>query len=64
MEKYYGPGKMLYVAERLMTSCDEAVRKLIEEWEEHRTMILKVHITLLYLLCYKTVFLFAISVSL
>ncbi|KAF5386630.1 hypothetical protein D9615_001767 [Tricholomella constricta] len=38
VEKYYGPGKMRYVAKRLLSECDRVVKGIIEGWEEERTM--------------------------
>ncbi|KII88790.1 hypothetical protein PLICRDRAFT_638384 [Plicaturopsis crispa FD-325 SS-3] len=38
VEKYYGPGKMTSVIERLLEECDRVVTKLIEGWEEERSM--------------------------
>lgn len=36
VDKYYGQGKMLRVAERLMGECDRVVKGLVEGWEEER----------------------------
>ncbi|KAH9951407.1 COG4-domain-containing protein [Amylocystis lapponica] len=38
VEKYYGPGKMTSVLERLLKESDRVVKDLIEGWEEERTM--------------------------
>lgn len=38
VEKYYGPGKMSRVIERLLEECDRVVRTIIEGWEEERSM--------------------------
>jgi len=42
VEKYYGSGKMLSVASRLLEECDRVVGSLIESWEEERSMERKV----------------------
>lgn len=36
VDKYYGQGKMLLVAERLMNECDRVIKGLVEGWEEER----------------------------
>ncbi|EMD34512.1 hypothetical protein CERSUDRAFT_117357 [Gelatoporia subvermispora B] len=38
VEKYYGPGKMARVLERLLQECDRVVKDLLEGWEEARSM--------------------------
>ncbi|KAI0713376.1 COG4-domain-containing protein [Earliella scabrosa] len=38
VEKYYGPGKMGLVLERLLQEADRVVKDLVEGWEEERTM--------------------------
>ncbi|CAL1703811.1 unnamed protein product [Somion occarium] len=38
VEKYYGPGKMASVLERLLQESDRVVKDLIEGWEEERSM--------------------------
>ena len=42
VEKYYGAGKMLNVAKRLLEECDRVVKGLFEGWEEERAMKRKV----------------------
>ena len=42
VDKYYGQGKMLRVAERLMGECDRVVKGLVEGWEEERGVKRKV----------------------
>ena len=42
VEKYYGPGKMGLVLERLLQEADRVVKDLVEGWEEERTMKRKV----------------------
>lgn len=42
VEKYYGPGKMASVLERLLQESDRVVKDLIEGWEEERSMERKV----------------------
>lgn len=44
VEKYYGPGKMMSVLERLLQESDRVVKDLIEGWEEERSMKRKVSI--------------------
>ncbi|KAJ6611757.1 COG4 transport protein-domain-containing protein [Mycena sp. CBHHK59/15] len=38
VEKYYGPGKMQSVVERLLEECDRVVKGLVEGWEEERSI--------------------------
>jgi len=38
VEKYYGSGKMASVIERLLDECDRVVKKLVDGWEEERSM--------------------------
>ncbi|KAK7693068.1 hypothetical protein QCA50_002633 [Cerrena zonata] len=38
VEKYYGPGKMASVLQRLLQESDRVVKDLIEGWEEERSM--------------------------
>ncbi|PCH38775.1 COG4-domain-containing protein [Wolfiporia cocos MD-104 SS10] len=38
VEKYYGPGKMVPVLERLLREADRGVKDLIDGWEEERMM--------------------------
>ncbi|KAL6309196.1 COG4-domain-containing protein [Sparassis latifolia] len=38
VEKYYGPGKMTSVLERLLRESDRVVKDLLEGWEEERSM--------------------------
>ncbi|KAI0075820.1 COG4-domain-containing protein [Panus rudis PR-1116 ss-1] len=38
VEKYYGPGKMTSVLERLLQEADRVVKDLIEGWEEERSV--------------------------
>jgi conserved oligomeric Golgi complex subunit 4 len=45
VDKYYGQGKMLRVAERLMGECDRVVKGLVEGWEEERGVKRKVSAT-------------------
>jgi len=45
VEKYYGSGKMSSVIERLLEECDRVVKKLIDGWEEDRSMKRKVSLT-------------------
>lgn len=42
VEKYYGPGKMKSVVERLLQECDRVVRGIVNAWEEERSMKRKV----------------------
>lgn len=42
VEKYYGPGKMASVLERLLRESDRVSKDLIEGWEEERSMKRKV----------------------
>lgn len=42
VDKYYGQGKMLLVAERLMNECDRVIKGLVEGWEEERGVKRKV----------------------
>jgi conserved oligomeric Golgi complex subunit 4 len=42
VEKYYGSGKMSYVIEHLLEECDRVVKKLIDGWEDDRSMKRKV----------------------
>lgn len=42
VEKYYGPGKMTRVLERLLREADQVVQDLIEGWEEERAVKRKV----------------------
>jgi hypothetical protein len=42
VEKYYGSGKMASVIQRLLEECDRVVKKLIDGWEEDRSMKRKV----------------------
>jgi hypothetical protein len=50
VEKYYGPGKMKYVVERLLEECDRVVKGVIESWEEERSMKRKVSLYISFLL--------------
>jgi hypothetical protein len=50
VEKYYGPGKMKYVVERLLEECDRVVKGVIESWEEERSMKRKVSLYISVLL--------------
>ncbi|KAG8757483.1 hypothetical protein FRC14_002012 [Serendipita sp. 396] len=36
VDKYYGEGKMLLVAQRLMNECDRVIKGWVEGWEEER----------------------------
>lgn len=36
VEKYYGPGKMIFVAGALLEECDRVGEKVLSEWEEER----------------------------
>lgn len=38
VEKYYGPRKMQFVAKSLIQECGKAVKRLLEGWEEERSM--------------------------
>ncbi|KAF7796521.1 hypothetical protein EIP86_007700 [Pleurotus ostreatoroseus] len=38
VEKYYGPGKMTKVLERLLEECDRVTKSLVDGWEEERSM--------------------------
>ncbi|TRM61706.1 COG4 transport protein-domain-containing protein [Schizophyllum amplum] len=38
VEKYYGPGKMKSVVEKLLEECDRTVESLISGWEEERSL--------------------------
>ena len=42
VEKYYGPGKMASVLQRLLQESDKVVKDLIEGWEEERSIERKV----------------------
>jgi COG4 transport protein len=42
VEKYYGPGKMRSVVERLLQECDIVVKGIVNAWEEERSMKRKV----------------------
>ena len=42
VEKYYGPGKMTKVLERLLEECDRVTKSLVDGWEEERSMQRKV----------------------
>ena len=42
VDKYYGSGKMQVVAKRLIAECGKAVKRLLEGWEEERSMKRKV----------------------
>ncbi len=42
VEKYYGPGQMLHVVEKLLEECDRVVKRLVSSWEDERTMKRKV----------------------
>ena len=42
VEKYYGPGKMTPVIERLLQESDRVVKDMIEGWVEERSMQRKV----------------------
>lgn len=44
VEKYYGSGKMSSVIERLLEECDRVVKKLVDGWEEDRSMKRKVSV--------------------
>jgi hypothetical protein len=48
IEKYYGSGKMSSVIERLLEECDRVVKKLIDGWEEDRSMKRKVSFVLFH----------------
>jgi hypothetical protein len=45
VEKYYGKGKMTTVVICLLNECDRAVRRLLDGWEEERSMKRKVSTT-------------------
>lgn len=49
VEKYYGPGKMASVLQRLLQESDRVVKDLIEGWEEERSMERKVTFFLSYI---------------
>ncbi|KAL0947222.1 hypothetical protein HGRIS_013339 [Hohenbuehelia grisea] len=36
--KYYGPGKMISVVQRLLDECDRVTKSLFESWEEERSI--------------------------
>ncbi|KAF8502545.1 COG4 transport protein-domain-containing protein [Hysterangium stoloniferum] len=38
VEKYYGRGKMFTVVKSLLEECDRVVKRLVEGWEEERSM--------------------------
>ncbi|KAJ3726328.1 COG4 transport protein-domain-containing protein [Lentinula raphanica] len=38
VEKYYGAGKMLAVAERLLEECDRVVKDVLSRWQEERSI--------------------------
>lgn len=38
VEKYYGKGKMASVVGRLLEECDHVISRLVEGWEEERSM--------------------------
>jgi hypothetical protein len=42
VEKYYGSGKMSSVIECLLEECDRVVKRLIDGWEQDRSMKRKV----------------------
>lgn len=42
VEKYYGPGQMKSVVDRLLEECDRVVKGLVEGWQEERAMKRKV----------------------
>ena len=42
VEKYYGPGKMTSVLERLLEESDRVTKSLLTGWEEERSMKRKV----------------------
>jgi hypothetical protein len=42
VEKYYGPGKMRSVVERLLQECDRVVGGVVRAWEEERSIKRKV----------------------
>lgn len=44
VEKYYGPGKMTPVIERLLQESDRGAKDMIEGWVEERSMQRKVRI--------------------
>lgn len=44
VEKYYGPGKMTPVIERLLQESDRVVKDMLEGWVEERSMQRKVRI--------------------
>ena len=44
VEKYYGPGKMASVLQRLLQESDKVVKDLIEGWEEERSIERKVRL--------------------
>ena len=46
VEKYYGPGKMTPVIERLLQESDRVVKDMIEGWAEERSMQRKARIHL------------------
>lgn len=51
VEKYYGSGKMSSVIKRLLQECDRVVRKLIDGWEEDRSMKRKVDLNRTHASC-------------
>ena len=42
VEKYYGPGKMVPVIQRLIKECDKAIDSLLDGWTEERSLKRKV----------------------
>lgn len=42
VEKYYGPGQMKDVVQRLLDECDRVVRDVLDRWQEERSMTRKV----------------------
>lgn len=38
VEKYYGKGKMQTVVEYLIRECDKVVKRLLDGWEEDRSL--------------------------
>lgn len=44
VEKYYGPGKMTSVLQRLLQEADRVTRSLVEGWVEERSVKRKVRV--------------------
>ncbi|THH10833.1 hypothetical protein EW145_g1057 [Phellinidium pouzarii] len=42
VEKYYGKGRMYTVVKKLIRECDKVVKKLLDGWEEERSMSQKI----------------------